>query len=166
MSERETAPSIAAKVLATLGPHSISEIYRNQIRTLRTRRYELNSPKPGTPIEILHTLLGIELKMGTRRVMCPDLATARYLEVFARIGCQAIAVPYEITRIAMLAHELESSWHWMWALAESLSVRATTLARSRVRSILISTLHDEIGSIGAGPVRPEFVQETRQRRTK
>lgn len=166
MTERETAPAISAKILAALGPDSISEIYRHQIRPLRTRRYVLDAPKPGTPIEIQHTLLGIELKMGHRRVFCPDLATARYLEVFARFGCQVIAVPYDITQIAMLAHHLESSWHRMWALAESYSARATTLSKSRVRSILINGIREEIDAAGAGPVRPVFVQETRQRKRK
>ena len=166
MTERETAPAISAKILAALGRDSISEIYRHQIRPLRTRRYVLDAPKPGTAIEIQHTLLGIELKMGHRRVFCPDLATARYFEVFARFGCQVIAVPYDITQIAMLAHQLESSWHRMWALAESFSARATTLSKSRVRSILINGIREEIDTAGAGPERPVFVQETRQRKRK
>ncbi len=164
MTERTTASAIASQVLATLGAESISEIYRNQIRTLRTRRYVLRAPRSGTAVEILHTLLGIELKMGKRRVLCPDLATARYLLVFARLGCQEIAVPYEITRIAMLAHELESSWHRMHMLAKAVSQERGLRFQSKVQAVLVLRLVEDLTAIGAGPDRPEFIQETRQRR--
>ena len=60
--------------------------------------------------EIQYTLLGIELKVGKRRFACPDLATARYMRVFARIGCREFAVPYDITQISAAADELETSW--------------------------------------------------------
>ena len=53
-------------------------------------------------------MLGIELKVANRRLLCPDLATARYLSVFARLGCDVIAVPYDITQISRIADELES----------------------------------------------------------
>jgi hypothetical protein len=56
----------------------------------------------------------IELKVGRQRMLCPDLATARYLAVFARLGAKAIAIPYDITKISQIADELESSWHRMF----------------------------------------------------
>src|SRR6476620_7080141 len=77
------AEDIAAEVTQQLGSLSITAIYRDKIRPLRTRQYDLRAPARTVPIEILHTLLGIELKIGNRRLLCPDLATARYLAVFA-----------------------------------------------------------------------------------
>jgi hypothetical protein len=166
VTERIKASVLASQVLLSLGAETISEIYRNRIRTLRTRRYELRAPGHGASVEVLHTLLGIELRMGKRRVHCPDLATARYLLVFARLGCQEIAVPYDITRIALLAHDLETSWHRMLALASSVSQGRGRNFQRKLERILISRLLEELTEIGAGPDRPEFVQETRQRRRK
>src|SRR5262245_50151809 len=57
----------------------ISTIYRDRIRSIRTRSYQLGATPKKAIVEILHTLLGIELKIGKRRLLCPDLATARYL---------------------------------------------------------------------------------------
>ena len=166
MTERIKASVLASQVLASLGAETISEIYRNQVRTSRTRRYELKAPAHGAPVEGLHTLLGIELKMGKRRVHCPDLATARYLLVFARLGCHEIAVPYDITRIALLAHDLEASWHQMLTLGNSFSQGRGRHFQRKLEKTLVSRLLEELSAIGAGPDRPEFVQETRQRRKK
>src|SRR5215469_3867819 len=102
---------IAEEVKRLLGDESIESIYREKILSGRTRQYVLKLPQKAGRIEIIHTLLGVELKIGNRRLLCPDLATARYLSVFARLGCDAIAVPYNITNISRLADELESSWH-------------------------------------------------------
>src|SRR5678815_3050191 len=88
----------------------MAAIYAEKIRTLRTRSYSLEIPERENDVGILHTLLGIELKVGRRRFASPDLATARYMRVFARLGCREFAVPYDITKISTLADELETSW--------------------------------------------------------
>lgn len=130
---------------------------------MRTRPYDFYSlPKNAVP-EIQHTLLGIELKVGRRRMLCPDLATARYLAVFARAGCNEIAIPYDITRISHAADELESSWHRMLLLADSLTEDRTLAFRTRLRSLLIGKVKDEITVAGAGARIPEFKQSTKQR---
>src|SRR5437660_2505455 len=101
----------------TLGEYWLPRLYDRILKT-RTRSYQFPPlPKNATP-QIHHTLLGIELKVGRRRMLCPDLATARYLAGFARLGCKAIAIPYDITKILQVADELESSWHRMLLLAE------------------------------------------------
>src|SRR5688500_20172485 len=69
--------------------------------------------------QILHTLLGIELKVGRRRFECPDLATARYMRVFARLGCRDFAIPYDITTISTLADELETAWQRTMLILET-----------------------------------------------
>ena len=93
-----------------LGESWLPRIYRERILKLRTRSYQFESDKPAARVDIQHTLLGVELKVGRKRLLCPDLATARYLSVFARLGCNGVAVPYDITKISHLADELESSW--------------------------------------------------------
>src|SRR5580765_4162061 len=106
--------SVAAyveKIEIELGESWLPQIYRERILKMRTRAYELPSLSNNAQPQIHHTLLGIELKFGRRRVLCPDLATARYLAVFLRIGSRTLAIPYDITKISTLADELESSWH-------------------------------------------------------
>src|SRR5690349_2999275 len=90
---------------------SIADIYSQKIRTIRTRSCALEIPERENEVAILHTLLGIELKVGSHRFACPDLPTARYMRVFARLGCREFAIPYDITKISTLADELETSWH-------------------------------------------------------
>src|SRR6266853_2038353 len=111
---RERSPDeLLTKIENTMGESWLPRIYRNRILTLRNRSYAFPAParrrsRQATP-EIQHTLLGIELKVGHQRMLCPDLATARYLAIFARAGCAAVAIPYDITRISQLADELDSS---------------------------------------------------------
>ena len=158
------ADAIAAEVERLLGEQQIAMLYRDRILPMRTRKYELKAPPKPTYVEVLHTLLGIELKIGKRRLLCPDLATARYLAVFARLGLEAVAVPYDITQISRLADEFESAWFRMLTLAEHLTAGRSLRLRSLVRSYLISNQRSEIISLGAGAVRPEFIQTTKQRR--
>jgi hypothetical protein len=116
-----------------------------------------------TAPEIQHTLLGIELKVGHQRMLCPDLATARYLAIFARVGCAAVAIPYDITRISHLADELDSSWHRMLLLADSLIEDRPESFATRVRGLLIAKVRDEISTAGAGTRIPEFKQSTKEK---
>ena len=157
------AEDLAAEVTQQLGDLSIPAIYRNKIRTQRTRQYELRAPSKNPPVEVLHTLLGIELKVGNRRLLCPDLATARYLSVFARVGIDLIAIPYDITQISQLADELESSWHRMMLLIDHLASGRSDRLRATVRRRLIAEAKSAIDSLGAGSRFPEFNQPPRHR---
>ena len=112
--------------------------------------------------EIHHTLLGIELKVGRRRMLCPDLATARYLAVFARIGCRSVAIPYDITKISRLADALDSSWHRMLLISDRLTKARGVAFRARIQRQLIGKVRNEIDDAGAGPRIPEFKQSTKQ----
>jgi len=152
-----------------MGESWLPAIYRNRILELRTRSYVFPAPanqrsRQPTP-EIQHTLLGIELKVGQKRMLSPDLATARYLAVFARVGCEAIAIRYDITRISHLADELESSWHRMFLLADSLAGDRSEAFATRVRSLLIGKVRDAITGFGAGTRIPEFKQSTKRGRS-
>lgn len=144
-------------------------IYRERVLAMRTRSHSVpatlkngrNARNAG--VEILHTLLGIELKVGRRRISCPDLATARYLSVFARAGVVEVAVPYDITKISRLADELESAWQRMLLLADDVSRGRADSFRSRVRSAVVKEARREIEEAGAGTAIPQFNQNTRQR---
>ena len=146
-----------------LGESWLPRIYRERILKLRTRSYHFESDKPAARVEIQHTLLGVELKVGRRRLLCPDLATARYLSVFARLGCKDVAVPYDITKISHLADELESSWYRMFLLVEQEARAESSRVKGRLRGLLIAKIRAAIEEAGPGTRIPEFRQTTKQR---
>ena len=155
-----TAEDLAKRIQDELGESWIPRLYRDRILKLRTRSYNFDYLKPSGRIAIQHTLLGIELKIGRKRLLCPDLATARYLSVFARLGCVDVAIPYDITKISRLADDLESAWFRMILLTDQ---SATGKVRTRLRGLLFATIRTEILAAGAGTTIPEFRQNTRQR---
>ena len=151
------------RIAEQLGNDWIPHLYSERVRPQRTRSFELNVPEKENKPYVLHTLLGVELKVGNNRLSCPDLATARYLRVFARLGCRHIAIPYDITRISVLADELEVAWHRTLLLMEEGFKQKSPQAKGRARSALIRQIRDEINAIGAGEAMPGFNQSTRQR---
>lgn len=154
----EYVEHIAAEMGASWLPH----IYRERILKMRTRAYSFPALSKQAQPEIQHTLLGIELKVGRHRMLCPDLATARYLAVFARTSSGAVAVPYDITTVSAIADELESSWHRMLLLADDVTRNANTAFRTRLRRQLVGKVSAEIAQAGAGRAVPEFKQSTKQ----
>jgi hypothetical protein len=159
----KSAADYAVRVQAKLKSAWLPHIYRERIRKARTRAYNFEKLKPKARVEVQHTLLGVELKIGQRRLLCPDLATARYLSVFARAGCEEVAVPYDITKISQLADELESSWHRMLLLVDHLASQKSEAFRNRIKQLLLAAIRNEIAEAGAGASVPEFKQSTRQR---
>jgi hypothetical protein len=151
-------------VKVALGEMWLPHIYRARVLPLRTRAHHLDVPAKENVVQIQHTLLGVELKVGRRRMLCPDLATARYLAVFARAGCSDVAVPYDITKISRLADELESGWHRMLLLIERAAATRPSAYGSRARSLLVREAREEIKGAGAGTAIPQFNQNTKQRR--
>jgi hypothetical protein len=157
-----TVEACAQQIRDQLGAAWLPQIYRERILKLRTRSYHFETANTPKRIIIQHTLLGVELKVGRKRLLCPDLATARYLSVFARIGCKDVAVPYDITKISQLADELESSWYRMLLLAEQEGKNKSASFKTRVRGALIAEIRAEMMAAGAGTRIPEFKQSTRQ----
>lgn len=144
----------------------LAQIYRDKVRSLRTRAFKLDVPAKENNAEIQHTLLGVELKVGKRRITCPDLAAARFLQVFARIGCSEVAIPYDITKISLLADELESAWQrTLLLLAQKIDEQSVPPEKARsLRPALVKELRKEIEETGAGEALPQFNQNTKQRR--
>jgi hypothetical protein len=153
----------AQKIQQQLGETWLPRIYRERILKLRTRSYNFETHSNSARVDIQHTLLGVELKVGRKRFLCPDLATARYLSVFARLGCKDVAVPYDITKISHLADELESSWYRMLLLLEQETRANSTRSRARLRGLLLAKIRSDIADAGAGTRIPEFRQSTKQR---
>lgn len=158
-----TAEALAEQVKAELKGAWLPSVYCNRVLQMRTRSYHFG-PLPKRPACLIqHTLLGVELKIGRRRLLCPDLATARYLSIFARAGCADVAVPYDITKTSQLADELESAWHRMLLLADRNAALESDRFRARLHGLLIAKLRAEVAAAGAGPGVPEFKQSTSQR---
>ncbi|HKR22613.1 MAG TPA: hypothetical protein VJS17_08470 [Pyrinomonadaceae bacterium] len=151
-----TAESYVQAIQEKLGETWLPQIYRDRILRLRTRSYHFETVRPSASINIQHTLLGVELKIGRKRLLCPDLATARYLSVYARVGATDVAVPYDITKISHIADELESSWYRMLLLVEQETGKESVKLRNRVRGLLIAQIRAEIAEAGAGTRIPQF----------
>jgi hypothetical protein len=60
--------------------------------------------------QIYKTFLGYEIIGARKRILCPDLTTARYLRIFAEIGLKEIDLPYDVTRTQEILPELERSY--------------------------------------------------------
>ena len=140
---------------AELGELWIPEIYREKVRSMRTRSFAMAIPERENFPEIMHTLLGIELRVGKLRIAVPDLATARYLCVFARLGCREVALPYDISKISSIADLLETGWQRMNLLLEG--------TPARTRNLAIRTARNEVSGLGGGEAMPEFNRNTKQR---
>ncbi|MGH9901650.1 MAG: hypothetical protein ACRD68_07540 [Pyrinomonadaceae bacterium] len=158
-----SSEALLAEIRKSLADGWLPSLYRETILPRRTRAHEVYPAARGARVEVQHTLLGVELKVGRRRMLCPDLATARYLAVFARAGCARVAVPYDITQISHLADKLESAWQRMLLLVDHLTEGRTSAFRSRVRATIIGEVRREIEEAGAGSAVPQFNQNTKQR---
>jgi hypothetical protein len=156
--------SCAEEVREKLGDSWLPHLYSQHILPLRTRSHHLEIAEKTSAVEVQHTLLGVEMKIGRRRMLCPDYSTARYLAVFARMGCKDVAVPYDITQISRLADELESAWQRMLLLTEHVAGERVPAFRARVRAQLVKEIRDAIREAGAGAAIPQFNQNTKQRR--
>jgi len=126
-----------SKIRESLAKLWIPSIYAEKVRTLRTRSYSLDIIEKENRPEILYTLLGFELKVGNKRFACPDLATARYLLIFARLGCREVAVPYDITMISSIADQFETAWQRFLLTNEVDMLKASATSRRAVRSALV-----------------------------
>jgi len=135
---------IAEQIKQQMGDKWLPHIYTQRVLRLRTRPYKFAKLVPTARIAIQHTLLGIELKVGRQRLLCPDLATARYLSVFARAGCAEVAIPYDITKISHLADELESSWYRMFLLVDQYAQKQTDQFAARLRRLLFANIRKEL----------------------
>ena len=81
------------------------QLYRKRILPQHTRSVPLLGRKCSP--QVLYTFLGFELKLGRKRITCPDMTTARYLSIFAELGLVEVEIPYDPSQAANLLPELE-----------------------------------------------------------
>ncbi len=154
---------LAAEISARFADEWLPKVYKEKIRTLRTRAYKLDVPERENQADIQYTLLGIELKVGRKRFACPDLATARYLRIFARLGCREFAIPYDITQISPAADALETAWQQTLLRLRDATKDRPSRSVSAARSKLVKAIRVKLFEIGAGDVMPLFNKATKQR---
>jgi hypothetical protein len=159
-----TAREAVSGIKQRLGDEWLPKIYQREVLAGRSRSYRLDIQTRVKDPGIIHTLLGIELTLGRRRLLIPDLATARYLSVFARVGVTEVAIPYDITKVSRLADRLESSIQRTLLLAEQFSLRKSQRSGKLVQSQLLDDMRAEIQLLGGGQPFPTFDTSTKQRR--
>lgn len=91
---------------ATSDSGNIVELYRLEVIPVKTRTIRLLGKK--TSATVRNTLLGFEVQASYKRILCPDMPTARYLKSFTELGCHSIRLPYDPTLTARLVPEIES----------------------------------------------------------
>lgn len=155
-----------SQIRAEMDADWLSALYLGRVRAQRTRAVSLDIPTLENDPQINYTLLGIELKVGRRRFACPDLATARYMRVFARIGCRDFAMPYNITKISVEADALETSWHRAILLLDEIAAGRSIRSRASLRAKLVKAIRTEIEDAGAGEAMPEFTSKASNRNAK
>jgi hypothetical protein len=156
---------IAAEIRTTMADEWLPAIYEQKIRSQRTRSITLDIPDRENAAEIQYTLLGIELRVGKRRFPCPDLAAARYMRVFARVGCREFAIPYDITKVSVAADEFETAWQRSLLLLGEAVDDKPTRSVAQIRAKFVRSIRDELNIIGPGEAMPRFDRETKQRQT-
>ncbi len=80
-------------------------IYHREVLPHKTRTVRLLGVKCAA--RIIQTLLGYEVQARYKRILCPDLVTARYLKLFSELGCRTIRLPYDPTVTAKLVPVME-----------------------------------------------------------
>lgn len=83
-------------------------VARGAVRERKTRRVKLIGRR--CVPQIYKTFLGYEIIGARKRILCPDMTTARYLRIFAEIGLKEIELPYDVTRTQEILPELERAY--------------------------------------------------------
>ena len=86
----------------------IEALYREHVLDGRVRFVSLPGRKCSP--RIMDTFLGFEIRAGSRKVVCPDITSARYLVIFTELGLDRVCIPYDPTRTARILPDLEHSF--------------------------------------------------------
>lgn len=110
----------------------IRQIYCLDVGSARTRDVTLLGRK--CDARIIQTFLGWEVKMGRKRVTCPDLVSARYVQLFACLGMKSVRIPYDPTRTRLILDGLEPCIERIRLIVEQES-SSTDRRRKRLRDV-------------------------------
>ncbi len=86
----------------------IETLYREYVLGGRVRPVSLAGRKCRP--RIMDTILGFEIRAGSRKIACPDITSARYLVIFTELGMDLVCIPYDPTRTARILPQLERSF--------------------------------------------------------
>lgn len=144
---RNSNASVEAEVEA------LARTYRERVLRSRTRVVSLLGRKCRP--QLLHTFLGFELKMGRKRITCPDMATARYLGLFAELGMPRIHIPYDPTETGRLLDEFERPLQKIKAYL--LEEKAEKKQRQRKTRRIYASIREKLrkGEIGGRDASPQ-----------
>lgn len=147
-------------------------IYRDQVIPRQTRRVPLfGHPCRG---RIQKTLLGYELYMGPGphlkavRKTCPDLTTARYLIIFARLGLPSVLIPYNPMETLEILPELEAAFAEIQASARR---QAERVGRPELYAYYLRRIFNHLSrhirlAEAEAETRPEIPAKTPRARAK
>jgi hypothetical protein len=119
----------------------LCELFQNALADQRTRRIRLIGKRCDP--EIFNTFLGFEIKALGKRILCPDMATARYLRIFAEIGLGEVEVPYDVTRTQEFLPDLERAYAALKTILDFFSDQLLTVKEQKQfrRSVYESLRH-------------------------
>lgn len=130
---------------------SLPDLYRDLIGRVRVRTVHL--PGRISRPRVVSTLLGHEIIIGNWRKGCPDTHTARFLRVFATLGCRAVFVPYNPVDTAGILSQLEAAGADLeQRLSDLAPAGSSPRRRANIRQRLYRRLADRLESM-----RPAFL---------
>ena len=126
---------LVQNVLDRIGEDNLATFYKDRIATVPC--YSLDLPKPEEPIEIENLLFGWRLKIGKKAIDCSSEAQARYLRVFAEMGCDQTLVPKDDDYLSSIVNQWESLFEKAQA---ALQEHTSSILQSKTRDLLIHTV--------------------------
>ncbi len=106
----------------------IEAVYKEHVLDGRVRFVSLPGRKCSP--RIMDTLLGFEIRAGSKKVVCPDITSARYLVIFTELGLDRVCIPYDPTRTARILPDLEHSFRRVKELLSGSSGSQTAQRRT------------------------------------
>ena len=140
--KNEDLESISARAMSSIDRFIL---HYSEAVAAAHRKVGLTGRKCRNP-RIINTLLGFELQIRDRRFTCPDMATARFLRIFAKIGVSEVMVPLDPTLTADILPEIEKNWNEFSRICRELE--------SGERKALARRLHDRLKAKVRGTEHP------------
>jgi hypothetical protein len=126
---------LTQNILDRIGEDNLATFYQHRIATVPC--YSLDLPKPEEPIEIENLLFGWRLKIGKKAIDCSSETQARYLRVFAEMGCDQTLVPKDDAYLSSIVNQWESLFEKAQA---ALQEHTSSILQNKTRDLLIHTV--------------------------
>jgi len=126
---------LTQNILDRIGEDNLATFYQHRIASVPC--YSLDLPKPEEPIKIENSLFGWRLKIGKKTIDCPSEAQARYLRVFAEMGCDQTLVPKDDAYLSSIVNQ----WETLFEKAQAaLQEHTSSILQNKTRDLLIHTV--------------------------